>query len=131
MSYPKNQLPVASHSRHRSRRRLIKAMAGSSVILPAAFLLPERWIVPVVDSVLLPAHARGSGATVRVVGSSPNCNEDLVESDTGSVTFAVSPAPSAEEPCLATLDILCGGESLLPPISFEITIETFLTEVRR
>ncbi len=43
-----------------SRRRLIKAVAGSGGIIVGAKVVPREWTKPVVDSVILPAHAQAS-----------------------------------------------------------------------
>lgn len=40
-----------------SRRRLIKALAGSGSMIVGAKAIPKEWTKPVVDSVMLPAHA--------------------------------------------------------------------------
>jgi len=46
-----------------SRRRALKALVASGA-LGSASLLPERWLKPVVDSVVVPAHAQlSSGCT--------------------------------------------------------------------
>lgn len=41
------------------RRRLIKILLGGGAIGSAA-LLPERWVRPAIDAVILPAHAATS-----------------------------------------------------------------------
>ena len=43
-----------------SRRKLLKAIGASSGAIVAGKSLPESWSRPVVDSVLLPAHAQTS-----------------------------------------------------------------------
>ena len=47
-----------------SRRKLLKTAAASSGLAVAATALPVTWTKPVVDSILLPAHAQTSGAVV-------------------------------------------------------------------
>lgn len=44
----------------RERRRLIKALAGGGAATLAAAALPEKWVLPAVDAVVLPAHAQAS-----------------------------------------------------------------------
>ena len=44
-----------------SRRKLLKSIAAGSGAVVAGKTLPEAWTKPVVDSVLLPAHATTSG----------------------------------------------------------------------
>lgn len=39
------------------RRRLLKALVIGGT---AAAVLPEKWVKPVVDTVIVPAHAQGS-----------------------------------------------------------------------
>lgn len=52
-SSPSAALPVATDLAR--RRRLLRAIAGGSMVS-----LPQHWSRPVVDSVLLPAHAQAS-----------------------------------------------------------------------
>lgn len=47
-----------------SRRKLLKSIAASSGAVVAGKSLPESWTKPIVDSVLLPAHAATSGDLV-------------------------------------------------------------------
>lgn len=64
------------------RRRLLAALATGGVVGVNA--LPERWIKPVVDSVLLPGHAQATGiapsaGTVSfVIGARENSDESLL-----------------------------------------------------
>ena len=48
----------------KSRRKLLKAIAAGSGAIVAGRSLPESWTRPVVDSVLLPAHALTSNAVI-------------------------------------------------------------------
>ena len=43
-----------------SRRKLLKSIAAGSGAIVAGKSLPEKWTKPVVESVLLPAHAQSS-----------------------------------------------------------------------
>jgi hypothetical protein len=43
-----------------ARRRLFQIMVVGGT---AAIVLPEKWVKPVVDAVIVPAHADGSGTT--------------------------------------------------------------------
>jgi hypothetical protein len=40
-----------------SRRRLLMGLAASSAVITGQKVLPEKWTKPVVDAVILPAHA--------------------------------------------------------------------------
>jgi len=48
-----------------NRRKLLKSLAAGSGAVIAGKSLPESWTKPVVDSVLLPAHAQTSGTPVQ------------------------------------------------------------------
>ena len=50
-----------------SRRKLLKSIAAGRGAIVAGKSLPENWTKPVVDSVLLPAHAQTSGCTITMV----------------------------------------------------------------
>ena len=43
-----------------ARRRLLKSLAAGGGVWTGSKVLPENWTRPVVDSVILPAHAGGS-----------------------------------------------------------------------
>jgi hypothetical protein len=64
---PKNEIS-GSDSRQQARRRLIKALAGAGGIFAAGKTLPENWTQPVVDSVMLPAHAQATGVNRNYAG---------------------------------------------------------------
>ena len=69
-----------------SRRKLLKSIAAGSGAVVAGKALPESWSKPIVDSVVLPAHA-----------------ETTDDTDPGGP--AVSPAPGsalARGPCSGT-----------------------------
>jgi len=55
-----------------SRRKLLKSIAAGSGAIVAGKSLPESWSRPVVDSVMLPAHAETS---MRIFGAD---NEPLM-----------------------------------------------------
>lgn len=57
---------VNDNAQGNPRRTLIKALAGGTVA--GGVLLPARWTKPVVDTVLMPAHAQ--------VSPGQNCNVD-------------------------------------------------------
>jgi hypothetical protein len=44
-----------------TRRRLFKAVIGTGAALVAGRTLPKRWTQPVVEAVILPAHAQATG----------------------------------------------------------------------
>ena len=49
------------------RRRVLQAVLGAGA--PGALALPERWTRPVVDTIVVPAHAQSSPiATVEPTG---------------------------------------------------------------
>ena len=48
---------------NKSRRKLLKSIAIGSGAVITGKSLPEKWARPVVDSVLLPAHAQASQLT--------------------------------------------------------------------
>jgi hypothetical protein len=52
---------MSDTKKEEARRRILKKMAVSGGIVTASQVMPERWIKPVIDSVILPAHAGVSG----------------------------------------------------------------------
>ena len=67
-----------------SRRKLLKSIAAGSGAIVAGKSLPENWTKPIVNSVVLPAHAVTSGQAPSSPPSSP---------PTTTVTFVSTAAP--------------------------------------
>jgi hypothetical protein len=86
-----------------SRRKLLKSIAAGSGAIVAGKSLPESWSKPVLDSVMLPAHAQTSNLTY----SSNNVN----------VTTASNDRQHGEEAFFAML-----ANSLLPIASAGLNI---------
>lgn len=64
-----------------SRRRVLKSIAAGSGAVIAGKSLPETWTRPVINSVLLPAHATttdDSGSAGGAVTTPPPCADSLV-----------------------------------------------------
>ena len=53
--------PKAAVEPKPGRRRLLKALAGAGGVFATGALLPERWTRPVVESIIVPAHAQATG----------------------------------------------------------------------
>jgi hypothetical protein len=76
----------------KSRRKLLKSLAAGSGAIVAGKSLPENWTKPVVDSVMLPAHAQTS-APLLVLPSryvTPGTYEGRVPEGVTSLTVAMS-----------------------------------------
>jgi hypothetical protein len=50
-----------------TRRRVLKILMGGGVTV--AILIPSKWIKPIVESIVLPAHAQASPAKTPLRGS--------------------------------------------------------------
>jgi len=99
---------------NKSRRKLLKSIAAGSGAVIAGKSLPESWSKPVVDSVMLPAHAQTS--------PSP-CTPCLVaatycegQGNNGGITVSVAidgtvtvDAPSLDSQLTDTVDPCAGG----------------------
>ncbi len=67
-----------------SRRKLLKSIAAGSGAVVAGKSLPESWSKPVVDSVMLPAHAETTEADSEGGGIDiTNCDDGWVKGDSG------------------------------------------------
>lgn len=64
----------------KSRRKLLKSIAAGSGAVIAGKNLPENWTKPVVDSVMLPAHAQTS-----------QCAFGITETTTGIIPYSSTP----------------------------------------
>ena len=66
------------------RRKLLKSIAAGSGAIIAGKSLPENWTKPVVDSVILPAHAGSSGVTGNFITDSSSAATNLCTEITGT-----------------------------------------------
>ena len=57
--------------RNQGRRRLLKSLAVGGGAMSAAKVVPEAWVKPVVDSVVLPAHSQTSPGGDPTPGGNP------------------------------------------------------------
>ena len=94
----KHQTPVSA------RRRLLQVMAVGGT---AAVVLPEKWVKPVVDAVIVPAHAAGS--VVPVSGIFGN-HGTIVSADSGQGNFLERVAGMVVGSAHASNLSLCGLE---------------------
>lgn len=60
---------MTNNNSSESRRKLLKSIAAGSGAVVAGKSLPENWVRPVVDSVVLPAHAQATGGAPTSDGS--------------------------------------------------------------
>ncbi|HSH41550.1 MAG TPA: hypothetical protein VK973_05420 [Arenicellales bacterium] len=72
---------MQKHTESADRRRVLRSLAAGGGILTSAHVLPETWVAPIVDSVVLPIHAQMSVGTscgpVTAVSDDPNTDIDL------------------------------------------------------
>jgi hypothetical protein len=52
-----------SKANNEARRKILKAISGAGGVMAAGGILPHKWSRPLVDAVLLPAHAQTSACT--------------------------------------------------------------------
>ncbi len=101
-----------------SRRKLLKSIAAGSGAVVAGKTLPESWSKPVVDSIILPAHAELTIETcppVTIPDIVVNCSDANFDSSTYYVIDDVSnecPAaveierPKESEPTILNIDMI-------------------------
>jgi hypothetical protein len=73
-----------------TRRKLFKALLGGGALLAGAGALPERWVKPLVQTVIVPAHARLSGMYVLAAGNT----ETGIAIDAPATTTGPQPTPA-------------------------------------
>ena len=107
-----------------NRRKLLKSIAAGSGAIVAGKSLPENWARPVVDSVILPAHAQTSGEPAAFVSSGgPLPGRVSIDGDSlfADITNTLVPEAKAngffpEIPCIVnngngivTVDVIADG----------------------
>jgi hypothetical protein len=85
----------------KARRELLKATVIGSGAVIAGKSLPESWSRPVVDSVMLPAHAQTSATGV---GGAVILSLLVVDAD-DSILDSLVPAAHAQEPSIVTAEL--------------------------
>lgn len=80
------------------RRRLLQAVTAAGI--GGAAMLPTQWSRPVVDSVLLPAHAQAT-PTIAQPACAITCTRVVTESFTFTPVFIVATAFSEREVCMS------------------------------
>jgi hypothetical protein len=101
-----------------SRRRLLKAIALGGA---ASVVLPEKWVKPIIDAVIVPAHAQGSITVIN--GIYTNQPAPVVTFNPGNLMdrFAgllISSAHADEETCaLANVECLALDFSNNPDVA--------------
>jgi hypothetical protein len=81
-----DQRLTAMHQRNNSRRKLIKSVLGVGGAIVTASQLPRQWTRPIVESVLLPAHAQMSQTCPLVVFDSTIQISEPLECDNSPVS---------------------------------------------
>ena len=111
---------MADKKSQESRRKLLKSIAAGSGAIVAGKSLPENWKRPVVDSVILPAHAQTSPPT-----SPPTCT--LPQTIPPQTANCATPATanfytirSANSPCEFEVTFIGSGT---PPSSPYVRID--------
>jgi len=73
------------------RRNLLRVALGGGAL--ALFALPEKWVRPVVDAVIVPAHAQSSPATTTTVTSTTTTGTTAAPTTTVTST-STTPEPT-------------------------------------
>lgn len=117
---------MADNKSSENRRKLLKSIAAGSGAFIAGKNLPENWSRPVVDSVMLPAHAQTSGEPAAFVSSGgPLPGRVSLDGDSLLADISESLVPDAiangffpEIPCIVnngngivTVDVIIGPDS--------------------
>ena len=108
---PLSSDPESNAETPTSRRRLLKSLVAGSTVITGSQVIPDKWITPLTQSVLLPAHAQASnliilaGAASGTVGPGPHHpTKGLPEQ---VMDFIIEPAQGAltEAQCTALLGV--------------------------
>lgn len=90
----------SKNARNSARRRLLKSVVAGGGVLATGKLLPENWARPVVQSVVLPAHAQTSPGSFDGLFDTGELLVDASGSRPGSILdMFISPAHAAAFGC--------------------------------
>lgn len=90
----------STNTRNSARRRLLKSVVAGGGVLATGKLLPENWARPVVQSVVLPAHAQTSLVSFDGLFDTGPLISDAGGSQSGSILdMFISPAHAAKFEC--------------------------------
>ncbi len=103
-----NPVPTATPTTE-SRRRLLKRLATGGGVVAAGGMLPQKWTSPVVQSVLLPAHAAGSPGGGNGGPSDEQCDDVSCGEITVTNWQRRDPPAAAADITGTDLDDLTGG----------------------
>jgi hypothetical protein len=112
-------------SESESRRKLLKSIAAGSGAIVAGKSLPDSWSRPIVESVLLPAHAQTSGEeepptpSSGCTGGTPTPGTNLPFNVAPLFEVTINPAPITDYQIQGFYT--CNG-SRLPGLSFVIIV---------
>jgi hypothetical protein len=76
-----------------ARRTLLKKLAGSGAAVGVAAVLPDTWVKPIVDAVVVPLHAQTSPALVNPASLAGNWTgswNDTAQGTSGTATMTVT-----------------------------------------
>jgi hypothetical protein len=102
----KAQVPATPEKHAERRRKLLKGLAAGGGAVTASKLLPESWGKPILDAIVLPAHAQATGfrlltasalantTAVSCATSPDSANYDVGDEDFGTIVAELNPAPN-------------------------------------
>lgn len=113
-----------------SRRKLLKKMAIGGATIAAGRSLPSEWSKPVVDSVLLPAHAQTSAPqSLSVTCTRTDPTATTLPQDYGQVLITGNVNPIPDTPYTVDYYLTCNGvhhstspQSILWPANTDIGV---------
>ena len=118
-----NQTPIAGQASSEERRRAVKnILAGSGVVAGAA--ATSQWSKPIIDAVMLPAHAQTSGPVTLVgnVSVSPTTMNNKQPSATDVLDFFIGTANAGNAPSAPDLAGSC-MTMMVDSTSFDLLVE--------
>ena len=80
------------------KRKTLKKAAAVGGVLTTGAILPKEWVVPIVDSVMLPAHAQTSSLPGADDDDTATTDTDVTDTDTDTETETETADPRAADP---------------------------------
>lgn len=118
MDQPNDDTPISPQEPSETtlgRRELLKTLAAGSGAIAASTMVPDRWVKPVIEADLLPAHAQASPTpTPKPIVFNINCTANPTSGDTTFVDDITATVSALGGASVANIEVQYIAETVPP-----------------